>query len=150
MTQMGADGRVGAQALQRDTPDHRDPQTREIIGAAIEVHNELGPGFLEPVYQEALAIELRRRSIPFVREVDTPIRYKGERLTCPYRADFVCYEAVILELKAQRALSSADHSQVINYLKATGFERALLLNFGANRLEFKRFILSPSNEPALA
>ncbi|MHB0937247.1 MAG: GxxExxY protein [Armatimonadota bacterium] len=119
----------------------RDPQTYAIIGAAIEVHKTLGAGFLEAVYQEALAIELQRRGIPFKREVSLPIFYKGTTLSCAYRADFVCFEDIVLEL-AEDALTSTDQAQVLNYLKATGFERGLLLNFGAPSLERKRLYLT--------
>jgi GxxExxY protein len=108
----------------------------------MEVHRQLGCGFLEPVYQEALAIELTARAIPFRREAQLPVHYKGTELSCSYRADFVCFDAVIVELKAASVLTSVDQAQVINYLKATGFERALLLNFGAPRLEFKRIVRS--------
>jgi GxxExxY protein len=120
--------------------DSRDPQTRAIIGAAMEVHRQLGPGFLEAVYQEALAIELADRGIPFQREQELPIDYKGRRLPCKYRADFVCYEDIIVELKALQALSGNEEAQLLNYLKATRLERGLLLNFGRPSLEFKRFI----------
>ena len=123
--------------------DSRDPQTRAIIGAAMEVHRQLGPGFLEAVYQEALAIELADRRTPFQREQELPIDYKGRRLPCKYRADFVCYEDIIVELKAVQLLSGTEEAQVLNYLKATSLERGLLLNFGRPSLEFKRLVFSP-------
>ena len=122
--------------------DPRDPQTHAIIGACMEVHGELGSGFLEAVYQESLERELVTRGIPYAREVALPIRYKGTLLRCSYQADFICYNTVIVELKALAALSTVEHAQVINYLKATGLERGLLINFGAPQLEYKRFIRS--------
>jgi len=118
----------------------KDPQTYAVIGAAMEVHTQLGYGFLEGVYQEALAIEFALRSIPFVRETDIPVSYKGELLACRYRADFVCFGEVIIEVKALKALSSVEEAQVLNYLKATGYQRALLINFGAPSLQTKRLV----------
>jgi GxxExxY protein len=120
----------------------RDPQTYAIIGAAMEVHRVLGCGFLEPVYQEALAKEFLLRGIPFRREVELPITYKGNLLAVKYKPDFICYDAVIVELKALDRLSGKEKAQVINYLKATGTERGLLLNFGTVRLEYERLILT--------
>lgn len=105
----------------------------------MEVHRHLGPGFLEPVYQEALAIEFGICGIPFVREQDLPVLYKGRRLACGYRADFVCYDSIICELKALQSLTGKEEAQLINYLKATGLERGLLINFGRPSLDFKRF-----------
>lgn len=106
------------------------------------VHTHLGPGFLESVYQEALAIELTRRGIPFVREKSIPIYYDGVLLQTHFQADFLCYDDVFLELKAISALNSTHQSIVLNYLKATSLERALLVNFGAARLEYHRLIFS--------
>jgi len=120
--------------------DKRDLQTYNIIGAAMEVHHELGNGFLEQVYQEALAKEFTRRDIPFQKEVQLTVFYKGEPLNCTYRADFVCYENIIVELKALDNLSGNEESQIINYLKVTGFQRGLIINFGAPAIQFKRFV----------
>lgn len=122
--------------------DTRDPQTYAIIGAAMEVHGELGHGFLESVYQEALAMEFRERGIPYKEEVELPIRYKGRRMKTFYRADFICFDDVVVELKALKMLSGADDAQLLNYLKATGIERGLLFNFGAPSLEHRRKVFT--------
>ncbi len=118
-----------------------DPQTYAIIGAAMEVHRVLGNGFLEAVYQEALAIEMEKRHIPFEREVMLEVSYKGKPLKAAYRADFVCYGEIIVELKALERLSGKETAQLIHYLKATGFHRGLLLNFGTPSLQVKRVVL---------
>lgn len=120
----------------------RDPRTFAIIGAAMEVHRQLGCGFLESVYQEALAVELQSRHIPFSRESKFPVVYKGRQLGCQYRPDFICFESVIVELKALGQLSPIEESQLINYLKVTGYHTGLLLNFGRKSLEQRRFVLS--------
>ncbi len=120
----------------------RDPRTYKIIGAAMEVHHQLGCGFLESVYQEALALELKDREIPFRRELLFPVSYKGYRLNSQFRPDFICFDSVIVELKALSALSSVDDSQLINYLKVTGYQTGLLLNFGTRSLQQRRFVLS--------
>jgi GxxExxY protein len=108
----------------------------------MEVHKQLGCGFLEPVYQEALAVEFSKRGILFQREVTLPIFYKSIRLSTPYRIDFICLEAIAVELKALSKLSGTEEAQLINHLKASGLEIGLLLNFGARSLEYRRFILS--------
>ena len=125
--------------------DERDPRTYVIIGAAMEVHKELGSGFLEAVYQEVLAIELSKRDISFRREIALPLRYKGEILSTSYRADYICFESVVVELKAISRLSGKEESQIMNYLKATGLTTGLLLNFGSESLEYKRFIFNPKS-----
>ena len=120
----------------------RDPQTGAIIAAAFEVHNTLGHGFLEAVYREALCEELRLRGIPFLREQTVPVFYKGTRLACWYKADLICFGDLLVELKAMTALSEVDDAQVIHYLRGTGLERALLLNFGTPKVQIRRFILT--------
>jgi GxxExxY protein len=118
----------------------RDPDTYAIIGAAMEVHRELCPGFLEAVYHEALAVELSARSIVYEREKALPVMYKGVPLDCSYRADFVCANGVLVEIKASTVFSRHDIPQLLNYLKATGLKRGLLLNFGGRSLEYKRLV----------
>ena len=118
----------------------RDVQSYAVIGAAMAVHRELGHGFLEAVYQEALAREFAFAGIAFEREVGFPIRYRGELLNATYRVDFVCFRALIVEIKALQRISGAEEAQVMNYLKASGLHRALLVNFGASSLGYKRFV----------
>ena len=112
-----------------------------INGAAMEVYNQLGHGFLEAVYQEALEKEFQQRGIPFEREKMLTISYKGENLKQTYKADFVCYGKIIVELKAVSELDDAHRSQVYNYLHATGFRLGIILNFGSyDGLERERII----------
>ena len=112
-----------------------------IMGACMEVHRELGCGFLEAVYQTALAIEFERQKIPFEREKEIEIFYKGIHLNKKYCADFICYNKILLELKAMNNLISEHESQILNYLKATQLRLGLLINFGKINLEYKRFVL---------
>ena len=119
----------------------RDPETGAVLGAAARVHFVLGPGFLEAVYQAALAEELRRRTIPFQREVALPVVYDGTLLPDVfYRVDFVA-NGVLVELKAVRILTGIEESQILNYLQVRGSGKALLLNFGAGRLEVRRYVV---------
>ena len=120
----------------------RDPLTFAIIGTAMTVHRTLGHGFLEAVYQEALEYEFISCGIPYQREVALPITYRGKVLQTSYRADFLCYGGILVELKALQKLSGTEESQVINYLKASRLEKSLLINFGAPSLEYKRLILT--------
>jgi GxxExxY protein len=113
-----------------------------IVGAAMEVYWQLGTGFLEPVYQEALEIELRQRNIPCESQKHLTVSYKGTRLTKVYIADLVCYEQIIVELKTIERLSGKEMAQLLNYLKATGLRVGLLLNFGSlGKLEWKRYVV---------
>ena len=121
-----------------------DPRTYAIIGASMEVHRNLGCGFLEPVYQAALAVELAKRNIPFTREIKLPVFYKDVELETPYKVDFICFESVVVELKALARMSGTEEAQVINYLKASGHETGLLGNFGRRSLEYRRFVYSQS------
>ncbi|MEI6696641.1 MAG: GxxExxY protein [Bacteroidota bacterium] len=113
-----------------------------IIGACMEVHNTLGCGFLEAVYQEALAIEFEKRKIPFVREAELCIEYKGIILAKKFNADFICYDKIIVETKALSELLSLHQAQVINYLKATQLKLGILVNFGEESLNFERLAKS--------
>ncbi|OGO39218.1 MAG: NADH:ubiquinone oxidoreductase [Chloroflexi bacterium RBG_16_56_8] len=114
-----------------------------IIGAAMEVYNQLGTGFLEPVYQEAMEIETAYRKIPSKSQQEIIILYKGKPLKKHYIADLLCYEKIIVEIKAMDRLSSREESQLLNYLKATGMPVGLLINFGAeNDLEWKRMVVT--------
>ena len=117
-----------------------DQRTYKIIGAAIEVHKELGCGFLEAVYQEALGKEFAYQAIPFKSQPVIQIAYKGKPLDKTYQPDFVCYGEIIVEIKAISSLSGIEEAQLINYLKATGLKLGLLINFGNKSLEHKRFI----------
>jgi GxxExxY protein len=112
--------------------------TGKVIAACFQVHNELGCGFHEKVYQEALAIVLEEQNIPFEREKHLPIEFHGRVLNCDYIADFVVDASVILELKAVSEMNSVYEAQVINYLKATRLQVGLLVNFGQKDLQVKR------------
>lgn len=116
-------------------------ETYAIIGACMEVHRELGCGFLEAVYQEAVAIEFGKRGVPFEKEKALDVFYKGVKLSKTFYADFVCFGSIILELKALKEIHSSHLSQVLNYLKATGLNLGLIVNFGQSSLEYKRVIL---------
>ena len=119
----------------------RDSQTYAIIGAAMAVHSELGNGFLEAVYQAALEKEFQKRGIRYEREKQLPVYYSGE-VIAEYRADFLCFDEVIVELKALSTLSGNEEAQVINYMKASGLHRGLLVNFGTRSLQHKRLVFN--------
>ena len=120
--------------------------TRKIINACMEVHNELGNGFLEPVYQEALEEKFKIQGIPYVWEKLLPVMYKGKQLKKEYYADFVCYDDIIVELKAVSVLSKPHKAQVLNYLNAANKEIGLLINFGETKLKWERLTKFKSQE----
>ena len=114
-----------------------------IVGAAMEVYNQLGPGFGEAVYQDAMEIEVELRKIPNNAQPDIFVFYKGQKLKSFFKPDLICFEKVVVELKALDRLTSREESQVLNYLKATGLPVGLLVNFGGDRdLEWKRIVLT--------
>ena len=113
-------------------------ESYNIVGAAMKVHEILGGGFTEKVYQDALAVELTGRSIPFQREVEIHATYKGVTLPSTFIPDFICYERIIVELKAVKELEDIHRSQAFNYAKVANMCLALLINFGADQLEYER------------
>lgn len=123
-----------------------DERTYRINGAAMEVHRILHRGLLESIYCEALAIEFRLRNVPFVAQVPCQIHYKGHPLTGFHRIDFICFDAVVVEVKAVSATTPADEAQVLNYLALSGRRVGVLLNFGQRSLEHKRFVLDLEKE----
>lgn len=116
-----------------------EQETYQIIGAAMKVHSILGPGYTEKVYQEALAIEFRERTIPYEREKEIHATYKGLVLNATFIPDFVCYDKIIVEIKAVKDLDDVHRSQAINYAKVAGYKLSLLINFGKSSLEKERF-----------
>ena len=119
-------------------------ETHRIIGACMQVHKQLGCGFLESVYQEALEKEFLKLNIPYSRHKHLHILFDGKPLDKSFVADFVCYDTIILEIKGATFLHQINSDQVINYLKATGLEVGLLVNFGESSLKWKRFINTKS------
>lgn len=118
-----------------------EEETGKILKACMNVFNELGNGFLEAVYQEALAIEFEEMHIPFEREAKINIFYRGKKLDKEYYADFICYDKIIVELKAISKLVNANKAQVINYLHGTKLQVGLLVNFGESSLKWERLTL---------
>jgi GxxExxY protein len=121
-----------------------------IVGAAMDVYNDLGPGFLENVYQEAMEIEVDARRIPSKATQEIHIKYKGRQLQKFYIADLICYDKIIVEIKAIDKLTLREEGQLINYLKATGMKVGLLINFGHYpSLEWKRLVFTKEPPPRL-
>lgn len=120
-------------------------ESYRIIGACMKVHRTLGPGFLEAVYEEALEKEFLKEEIPFERQIKLEVFYGQEKLKKFYRADFICYGKIILEIKSVSALPPIFYSQLKNYLSATKMELGMLINFGSPSLTYKRIINPYSN-----
>lgn len=116
----------------------------------MEAHRELRCGFLEAVYQDALAVEFISKGIPFEREKLLQVRYKGGVLPSYYKADFICFNSLLVECKALQTLGGIEEAQVLNYLRATGLSRALLINFGTRSLEYRRLIFTPEGTGSLS
>ena len=127
----------------RGTEAQRDPLTKRVIGAAIEVHRSLGPGLLESAYEECLRFELANHKVPFARQVPLPIVYKAVKLDCGYRLDIVIERRLIIELKTVERLNPVHAAQLLTYLKLSGIRAGLLLNFNAPVLKdgIKRMVL---------
>ncbi len=120
--------------------DTKDPRTHAIIGAAMEVHRLMGCGLSEQFYQDALEVEFNLRGIPFSREPAYHVFYKDTKLASYCRPDFIGYSDIVIELKALTEITGKEEAQVLGYLKATGFQTGLLLNFGAPSLYHRRFV----------
>ncbi|NLO69439.1 MAG: GxxExxY protein [Porphyromonadaceae bacterium] len=115
-------------------------ESYRIIGSCMKVHSELGPGFLESVYQEALAIQFEEDRVPFQREVLLNVYYQGKPLKKKFKADFVCFDKIIVELKSASYIHNDNISQANNYLKSINFQLGILVNFGEKSLNYKRII----------
>jgi len=115
-------------------------ESYNIVGACMTVHKKLGPGFLESVYAEALELEFKKSDIPYTKEKKLPVFYDGQKMKKYFVADFVCYESIIIELKATKFTIDADIKQTLNNIKATQFKLGLLINFGTPSLSYKRIL----------
>lgn len=115
-------------------------ESYQIVGLCMKIHSKLGSGFLEKVYQEVLAKELKEAEVPFKAEVKLEIFYNEEKLKKWYKADFICFDKIILEIKAQKFIGEPEYRQLRNYLKATGYNLGILVNFGTPSLTYKRII----------
>ena len=120
---------------------YREKETYKIIGICMEVHKNLGPGLLEIVYKDALEIEFKENNIPFEREKEYSIEYKGKILPHKFYADFIINEDIVLEIKAIKEFSSEHIAQILNYIKLSRSELGLLINFQTKSLQYKRYIL---------
>jgi GxxExxY protein len=119
-------------------------ESYKIIGACMQVHNNLGPGFLEAVYEEALEKEFLMLNLPYLKQAKLNIYYNNEKLDKTYRADFICFDKIIVEIKAVSIVPMAFYNQLRNYLKATNLELGILINFGESSLIYKRILNKPN------
>jgi GxxExxY protein len=115
-------------------------ESYKIIGCCMEVHKKLGAGFLESVYSEALEIEFKNADIPFEKEKKLPVLYDNKPMKKYFRADYICYDSIIIELKSSKYLIEADYKQTLNNIKATNYKLGLLINFGTPSLTYKRLV----------
>ena len=115
-------------------------ESYKIIGCCMKIHSELGPGFLEAVYEEVLEKEFVKESIPYKKQVSLDLYYDGVKLNKKYRADFICFDNIILEIKAVSQVPIVFYKQLQNYLKATNLELGMLINFGSSSLTYKRIL----------
>jgi GxxExxY protein len=120
-------------------------ESYRLIGACMEVHKKMGTGFLEPVYQEALEKEFGIREVPFIKQKKLELYYNEEKLKKYYVADFICFDQIIVELKALPFISKNDERQLLNYLKATKYSLGILVNFGEPSLKYRRLINTSRN-----
>ncbi len=125
--------------LNQFEPRHRDEEMYKIVGAAMEVHKILGPGLLEKAYGDALEIELQLRGIQYEREKELPILYKAHTLPTHYYADFVCYDSIIVELKAVTDILPIHEAQIMHYMNISGMNRGILFNFDCLKLYYDKF-----------
>ena len=133
---------AGEDTLRKEKLLYKD-EVYQIVGAAIDVHKELGYGFLESVYEEAISLVSKKRNIPFQTQVKIPVFFKGKKLDKEFIADYIGYGKIIVEFKCIPKLTKVEEAQIINYLKATSFKVGLLINFGSKgKLEWKRYILT--------
>ena len=130
--------------MYRDDLQYKE-EVHEIVGAAMAVHRYFGCGFTEKVYQDALEIEFANRNIPSVREAELHIGYNGQELASTFKPDYICYDKIIVELKAVKELDDMHRSQAINYAKVAGCDMALLVNFGETSLKFERYLIKKNN-----
>jgi len=124
-----------------------DPEIEQVVAAAMAVYNELGHGYVAGVYRDALAIECEERDIPYARDVPVRVHYRGHDLDTGFAADFVCRGDILTIVKTVEHLDKPDDLELINHLKATGYRRGLTLNFGLQRLEFRRIVGPASATP---
>ena len=134
------DSNIGSRIVYRKDLLFRE-EVHNIVGAAMTVHRQLGCGFTEKVYQDALEIEFKNRNIPFARETELHASYNGKVLPSTLIPDFICFDKIIVELKAVKELDDIHRSQAINYGRVAGFRLSLLLNFGECSLRFERYAI---------